>query len=372
MRETSGVSVVCGASGQDGYFLVRRLLEEGRTVHASARNALAVEADHRSHRGELRVHEVDILRPDALFELIASTQPDEVYNLAGQSSVSESFRAPVETWRTNAGFVVALLDAIRRESRAIRVYQASSTDMFGSEPGGRVYDEESRFNPRSPYASAKAAAHFACRTYRESFGVRVGCGILSNHESHRRRSPFLTRKIADHARALRGATADELRRRPPLIAGNLKVERDWGFAPDYVDGIVRVIRQIEVRAAGEDDIAENYRDYVLGTGRLNAVWQLIDRAFALAGHDLQWHLESKDPREWFALFRSTGTRAVAVDPTLFRPSDPMAIAASAERARRELGWQPSTDIDSFLRDMIEHEAPAVSISLPDGVSAREL
>ena len=346
------VSVVFGASGQDGYYLLARLLAEGRTVHAVARNAAAVEADHPGHGPRLRVHPADLADP-AVFDLIASTQPDEIYNLAGQSSVSESFRCPVETWQSNAEFVISLLETIRLRSPLSRFYQASSTDMFGSEPGGHACDEQSRFNPQSPYAGAKAAAHFACRVYRQSFGVRVGCGILSNHESHRRHAPFLTRKIADHARSLRGASADELRRRPPLVAGNLKVERDWGFAPDYVDGIIRIIRQIEVRGGGEDDVAENYRDYVLGTGRLTAVWQLIDRAFALAGHDLEWRLEGDDPREWLARFRSTGTPAVAVDPALFRPSDPMAIAARAELARRELGWNPRTDIDSFLRDMIE-------------------
>jgi GDPmannose 4,6-dehydratase len=352
----SKVSVVCGASGQDGYFLVRRLLEEGTIVYAVARSRAAL--GDWSGKEELHAVEANVSQPQALLELIASVQPDEVYNLAGQSSVSDSFKKPAETWQSNADFVVALLDIIRRESRNTRMYQASSTDMFGTNPGEPRYNERSRFNPQSPYASAKAAAHHACRAWRESFGVRVACGILANHESHRRRPPFLTRKIADHARSLRGLDADELRRRAPLVVGNLKVERDWGFAPDYVDGMIRILRQIDVRSSRtgvrEEDVAANYRDYVLGTGRLTAVWELIDRAFALAGHELEWHLDGDDPQEWRAAFASNGATAVVVDPALFRPSDPMAIAADAGLARRELGWEPHADIDCFLVDMLEH------------------
>ena len=347
------VSVVCGASGQDGWFLVRRLLAEGGIVHAVVRNQGSLDRGGLPDRGELHVHVGDILNPKPLTDLIAATQPDEVYNLAGQSSVSRSFQAPMETWRMDADFVMALLEEIRSTCSHARVYQASTTEMFGTEPDGEsIHNELSRFNPQSPYAFAKAAAHFACGVYRQSFGIRVGCGILSNHESHLRPRPFLTRKIADHARSLQGVAREDLLLHLPLAVGNLKIQRDWGFAPDYVDGMMRIIRQIEVRGAGEEDVARNYRDYVLGTGRSTAVWQLIDRAFALVGHELRWYLEGNDPAVWRATFASTGAPAVVTDPDLFRPSDPTAIVADAALARRELGWQPHTDVDSFLRDMI--------------------
>ena len=353
-------SVVCGASGQDGYYLVRRLLSEGATVYAVVRDRDTFPAGDLPPHGELHVLQADILQPKPMLERIASLKPDEIYNLAGQSSVSCSFDAPLQTWQSNADFVVALLDVIRCHSPRTRMYQASSTDMFGTTPGERLYSERSLFNPQSPYASAKAAAHFACRAWRESFDVHVACGILANHESHRRRRPFLTRKIADHARSLRGLGPDALRRCEPLVVGNLKVERDWGFAPDYVDGMIRILRQIDVRArctgVRDDDVGANYRDYVLGTGHLTAVWELIDRAFSLAGHDLEWQIEGDDPREWRAVFAENGATAVVADPALFRPSDPMAIAADASLARRELGWEPRAGIDCFLCDMLEHTA----------------
>jgi GDPmannose 4,6-dehydratase len=155
--------------------------------------------------------------------------------------------------------------------------------MFESTAGGEVvHDEDSALNPQSPYAAAKAAAHMLCRSYRESYGVRITCGILFNHESHRRGARFLTRKVADH---LRGNPRGLLR------VGNLKVRRNWGFAPDYVEGMQLVLRQTAVR--GVNDVASEYRDYVLGTGQLHAVWELIDTAYGLVGMQLSWNLRRR-------------------------------------------------------------------------------
>src|SRR5205823_1725903 len=161
--------------------------------------------------------------------------------------------------------------------------------MFGSVAGGSVvHDESAALNPQSPYAAAKAAAHMLCGSYRESYGLRIACGILFNHESRRRGSQFLSRKVVDHVVALRAGEADR-----PLKLGNLKAERDWGFAPHYVEGMTQILRQVEIR--GAPDVAASYRDYVLGTGVLHAVWQLADRAFALTGFELEWVLDGSDP-----------------------------------------------------------------------------
>jgi GDPmannose 4,6-dehydratase len=335
-------AIVTGATGQDGYFLVQRLLADGWTVYAAARDPQAATRLFGGHE-RLRAVPGDLGRPEALAALVAEVQPDELYNLAGESSVYSSFDDPRATWETNAHVVVHLLDAVRKTSPGTRVYQASSGEMFGSTPGGKVvHNEESPLNPQSPYAAAKAAAHLLCRSYRESYGVRIACGILFNHESHRRGQRFLTRKVVDHLRT------DP---RAPLRVGNLKAQRDWGYAPDYVEGMQLILRQTAVRDVA--DVASEYRDYVLGTGQLHAVWELIDAAYALTGLELVWELEGTDPLGWHANFADTGAPAVEVDAAFVRPSDPLAIAADPSRIRTELGWEPRLGIEVFLSDMLD-------------------
>lgn len=369
MNNTSaapGIAIVTGASGQDGYLLTERLLEEGWTVHATVRQPEALQALSSSSKasGHLHVHAVDLLKPSDLFDLIASTRPTEFYNLAGQSSVSVSFIDPLYTWHTNAEIVAGLLEHLRRHSPHTRFYQASSTDMFGYVHGGvNLHNEASALNPQSPYASAKAAAHLLCRFYRQTYGMRIACGILSNHESHRRSAHFLSRKVIDHVRGLRGLSDAELAGAPPLAMGNLKIERDWGFAVDYVRGMMLILRQIEVRAARygtapEADVGDYYRDYVLSTGQTHAVWQMVDRAFELAGFDLEWQFEGDDAVRWRACFRATGSPAVVVNPLLLRPADPLLIKVDSSLARRELGWSPRQGVDVFLSDMLDHDPSA--------------
>jgi GDPmannose 4,6-dehydratase len=339
-------AIVTGATGQDGYYLVRRLLGDGWTVHAAVRDLDAAEATFGPHE---RLHAVrrDIRDPGPLVALVGDVRPEELYNLAGASSVSESFADPRGTWESNAHVVVHLLDAIRSDSPDTRFYQASSGEMFGSVPGERVvHDETAALNPQSPYAAAKAAAHMLCRSYRESYGIRIACGILFNHESRRRGPQFLSRKVVDHVSALRAGNGVG-----PLALGNLKAQRDWGFAADYVDGMITILRQASLRDLPDE--AAHYRDYVLGTGRLHSVWELADRAFALAGFELDWSLEGDDPLVWSARFAGSGEPAIVVDPAFIRPSDPKAIAADPARIGRELGWKPRLGLDVFLEDMLE-------------------
>lgn len=360
-------AVVVGASGQDGYYLTERLLAEGWEVHATTRRPATLDALARATTsgGRLRVHAVELTEPAPLFDLIARERPAEVYNLAGQSSVSRSFSEPLRTWATNADFIAGLLEALRLRSPSTRFYQASSTDMFGASGTGTIrYDESSALNPQSPYASAKAAAHLLCRAYREAYDLRVTCGTLSNHESRRRPAPFLSRKIVDHVRALRSLASAERRAQLPLMMGNLKIRRDWGFAPDYVEGMQLIIRQTRVRASMRgarvdqepDDAGALYRDYVLGTGQSHAVWELVDEAFRIAGFALEWRLEGDDPREWSAHFSEGGVPAVAVDASLLRPADPLVIEVDSSRAREELGWSPRRGLKVFLSDMLDDTA----------------
>jgi GDPmannose 4,6-dehydratase len=338
-------AVVTGATGQDGYYLVRLLLADGYTVHAAARDPEAAEAMF-GRPDALRVVKRDLRDPGPLGALVGDVRPEELYNLAGESSVSASFADPRATWESNAHVVSHLLDAIRHDSPETRFYQASSGEMFGSLPGGSVvHDEAASLNPQSPYAAAKAAAHMLCRSYRESYGIRIACGILFNHESQRRGAQFLSRKVVDHVARL--AEDPGL---PPLALGNLKARRDWGFAPDYVEGMVMILRQASLR--GLPDEASSYRDYVLGTGALHYVWELADRAFALAGFALEWELEGDDPLAWSARFVDGGEPAVVVDPAFIRPADPAAIAADPARIEADLGWRPRPGLDRFLTDML--------------------
>jgi GDPmannose 4,6-dehydratase len=341
-------AIVTGATGQDGYYLVRRLLADGWMVHAAVRDVDAAETMFGPHE-RLNVVRRDMRDPAPLVSLVGDVRPGEFYNLAGASSVSESFADPRVTWESNAHIVVHLLDAIRADSPGTRFYQASSGEMFGSVSGQSIiHDESAPLNPQSPYAAAKAAAHMLCRSYRESYGIRIACGILFNHESRRRGPQFLSRKVVDHVHALRAGAAAG-----PLALGNLKAQRDWGFAPDYVEGIVTILRQAEIRELPDE--AASYRDYVLATGRLHHVWELADRAFALAGFKLEWELEGDDPLAWSARFES-GEPAVVVDPSFIRPSDPKAIAADPARIVADLGWEPKPGLDRFLADMLEAAA----------------
>lgn len=357
---TQLVAIVTGAAGQDGFFLAQRLLGEGFHVHATAHTASGVN-ELRGIGGEdvLTVHTVDLRDPDQLAALMAKVRPDEFYNLAGQSSVSASFDDPSDTWHTNAQAVSAMLEALRLHSPSTHFYQSSSSEMFGSVQGQTViHDEDSTLQPQSPYAATKAAAHLLCDGYRRAYDLRIACGILFNHESRRRPAAFLSRKVVDHVKRLRPLSDGEVRRYPPLAVGNLSAQRDWGFAPDYVDGIVRIARQIAVRAetlgrAPEQDVGSNYHDYVLGSGELHSVWELVDRAFALADIELEWDRSAEDPTGWTARIRRTGTIAIMVDPRLMRPADPRAILANPARARRDLGWAPRPGIDRFLVDMLD-------------------
>jgi GDPmannose 4,6-dehydratase len=355
---TSPSALVTGASGQDGALLVARLAGEGFRVHAVVHRVM----DAPTYSGEHAVEfvEADILDDARMTELVALIQPTELYNLAGLSSVSQSFADPRLAWLTNAVAVANLLDAVRQFSPDTRMYQASSSEMFGWVPGGSVmHNEDAPLLPQSPYASAKAAAHLLCSTYRRAYGLRIACGILFNHESRRRGPNFLTRKVTNHARGLRAHSSPFSAE--PLTAGNLKARRDWGFAPDYVDGMCRILRQVVVRgevngAEPEPDVAAAYRDYVLGTGQSHAVWELIDRAFELAGFELDWDLAGEDPAAWGAHFQGSDVVAVRVDPDLLRVNDPLVIEADASRARMELGWAPRVGLDCFLEEMLS-DAP---------------
>jgi GDPmannose 4,6-dehydratase len=363
--ERSRTAIVAGANGQDGYFLTERLLSDGWLVHATTRPGSIPDFQVSGEvKSRLRVHQIDLLSRKPMVDLITQAQPNEFYNLAGQSSVSKSFSDPLYTWQTNAESVVHLLECIRKNSPHTRFYQASSTDMFGiPHDSSAIFNENSALNPQSPYASAKAAAHLLCHSYRQVYGLGIASGILSNHESHRRPASFLTRKVVEHIIGLRGFSESQIAKTSPLAVGNLKIRRDWGFAPDYVEGMCRILRQIQTRAevsrqSPETDEGANYRDYVLATGETHAVWELIDCAFTIGGFELEWDLEGDDPAAWRGYFRSTKMPAVTVNRDLLRTAEPPVIQVDPGRALKELGWLPRRGLEIFLTDMLDKLSPA--------------
>lgn len=312
------VALVTGATGQDGSYLVERLLAEGGEVHGLVR---AEDLRNGSRPDGLVVHEVDLdTVPDDLAALVDRVAPDELYNLGGISSVALSWERPVLTTRVNGLAALTLMDAARRlqerRGREVRVLQPSSAEMFG-EPTRSPQDEDTTIRPVSPYGAAKAFAHHVAGVERLR-GLFSATVILYNHESPRRPHTFVTRKITSTVAAIAAGRADR------LTLGNLDARRDWGWAPDYVDAMVRAIRHDEPG------------DYVVATGEAHSVRDFVAAAFEHAGVD-----------EWEHL--------VEVDPSLIRPADPTLLVGDPTRAREVLGWHPSVGFEEIVGHLVDAE-----------------
>ena len=252
----------------------------------------------------------------SILQTLTRTQPDEVYNLAGQSSVSLSFDQPVETMESVSLGALNLLEAVRFLAQPIRVYNASSTECYG-ETGIEGADEATPFRPRSPYAVAKAASHWAVVNYRESYGLFAANGILSNHELPLRPERFVTRKIVCAACRIKTGSQSELR------LGNLAVERDWGWAPEYVEAMWRILQH------------DSPSDFVIATGKANSLEDFVSAAFAAL--DLDWR------------------NYVKVDPALYRPSEIQFNKGNGAKAKAGLGWEAKAQMRDVVRMMVEAE-----------------
>jgi GDPmannose 4,6-dehydratase len=265
-------------------------------------------------RDKIELVQGDLLDPSSLQAAVESTEPDEIYNLAAQSFVPTSWSQPVLTGEFTALGVTRLLEVVRRLGRPVRVYQASSSEMFG-----RVHEtpqnERTPFYPRSPYGVAKVYGHYISVNYRESFGLFICSGILFNHESPRRGFEFVTRKISDGVARIRAGLAKELR------LGNLDARRDWGFAGDYVDAMWRMLQQ------------ETANDYVVASGETHTVREFVEIAFARAGLDSAKH--------------------VVQAPEFMRPAEVDMLLGDATRIRTELGWKPTVNFEQLVHMMVD-------------------
>jgi len=310
-------AIITGITGQDGSYLAELLLSKGYRVVGMVRRSSVVTFERIQHfQDQVEILQGDLHDQSSLMDLMEQYKPDEVYNLAAQSFVPTSWNQPVLTGEVTALGVTRMLEAIRLLSPKTRYYQASSSEMFGKvcEVPQR---ESTPFYPRSPYGVAKVYGHWITVNYRESYNLFTVSGILFNHESPRRGTEFVTRKITHTAVRIKLGMAKELR------LGNLEARRDWGFAGDYVEAMWRMLQN------------EHPEDYVIGTGETHSVREFCEKAFGFLDMDYQQY--------------------VIQDPRFYRPAEVDMLVADSGKARQELKWAPKVDFTGLVRMMVDSD-----------------
>ena len=308
-------ALITGITGQDGSYLAELLLEKGYEVHATVRRASTTNYWRIEHLlDRITLHPADLLDQLSLIKVLDVVRPRELYNLAAMSFVPASWDQPMLTGEFNAQGVTRVLEAVRQVDKSIRIYQASSSEMFG-----KVREvpqtEMTPFYPRSPYGVSKVYGHYITVNYRESYDLFAVSGILFNHESPRRGLEFVTRKVTDGVARVKLGLADT------LGLGTLDAKRDWGFAGDYVRAMWLMLQQ---------DRAD---DYVIATGKSHSVRELVQVAFAHAGLDWQKH--------------------VTLDPRFLRPAEVDLLIGDPSKAEAALGWTPDVDFDTLVKMMVD-------------------
>ncbi len=332
------VALITGITGQDGAYLAEFLLSKGYDVHGLVRwdsypdpldgvtrlDALGLVDD------QITLHTGDMTDAQNVTALIKSLQPDEIYNLAALSQVAVSFDTPASTFDINTKGTLAVLEAVKLLDlhRTTRIYQASSSEMFGSAPAPQ--NENTPMHPCSPYGIAKLAAFWLAKNYREAYGLQVSNGILFNHESPARGEDFVTRKIT------KAVAEIEMGRVEPLALGNLDSVRDWGHARDYVRGMWMMLQNVP-------------DDYILATGQAKTVREFVSRAFAHIGRKIKW--QGTGPDE-VGVDTKTGKHLVKVDSQFFRPKDVNHLLGDASKAAAHIGWSPKIYFDDLVSEMV--------------------
>ncbi len=312
---TGGRALITGITGQDGSYLADFLLAKGYEVHGMVRRSSTETFERIAHlRDRVRLHQADLLDQSSLVNLLREARPAELYNLAAQSFVPTSWVQPSLTGEFTALGVTRMLDAVRLVDPGIRFYQASSSEMFGK-AREVPQNEATPFHPRSPYAVAKVYGHWITVNYRESYGLFAVSGILFNHESPRRGREFVTRRISEGVARIKLGLDGELK------LGNLDAKRDWGYAPEYVDAMWRMVQATEPA------------DYVVGTGVHHSVRECVEFAFR--------HLDL-DPQDF-----------VRSDPGLIRPAEVDTLLADPTKAREQLDWSARTTLRELMEIMVE-------------------
>lgn len=311
-------SLICGVSGQDGAYLASLLLQKGHSVYGTSRDAEVssfrnLETLGIKERVQLESMALNDFR--SVLQVLIKVEPDEIYNLAGQTSVGLSFTQPVETLESIATGTLNLLEAIRFTKAPIKFYNAGSSECFGNTDGDFAADELTTFRPRSPYAVAKAAAFWEVANYREAYNIFACSGILFNHDSPLRPERFVTQKIISTICRIAEGSSEQ------LILGNTNIQRDWGWAPDYVEAMYLMLQQ---------PVAE---DYAIATGKSNSLQKFVETGFAYFGID---------PSD-----------RIVIDQSLFRPSEIMKSCGNPQKAKEKLGWQAKHEMQDIIMMMIQ-------------------
>jgi len=325
-------ALITGITGQDGSYLAELLLSKGYIVHGLIRRSSSFNTGRIDHLYEdphgpdvhLYLHYGDLSNSEQLTNLIYSISPDEIYNLGAQSHVRVSFDIPEYTGDITAMGTTRILEAVRRSGIRTRFYQASSSEMYGDAPPPQ--NEETSFRPRSPYGAAKLHSYWMTVNYREGYGLAASNGILFNHESPRRGETFVTRKITKAVAAIKSGKLDK------LFLGNLKAKRDWGYAPEYVEVMWRILQ------------LEKPTDYVIGTGVPHSVKDFVDAAFAYAGLDAGKH--------------------IAIDPRYFRPTEVNILQADCRKVRADLGWEAKVTFEELVKIMTDSDLEHAGLPSP--------
>lgn len=315
---TTKRALICGVSGQDGAYLSQLLLSKGYEVYGGSRDAQNANFSNLAFLGikdKVRFVSITITDFRSVLENIIRIKPDEIYNLAGQSSVALSFEQPVETLESIGLGTLNLLEAIRFSKLPIRLYSAGSSECFGNSTS--AVDETSPFTPRSPYGVAKSTAFWEVANYREAYKIFACTGILFNHESPLRKERFVTKKVI--AAACKVGRGEKTR----LQLGNLHIQRDWGWAPEYVEAMYMMLQR---------DVPD---DYIIATGVTSSLEDFVATAFDYFGLDWQEHTD--------------------IDESLLRPTDISVGAANPSKAKRELGWEAKVQLKELIKLLIESE-----------------
>ncbi len=331
------IALISGITGQDGSYLTELLLEKGYEVHGIIRRSSSFNTFRIDHiynnpdylNKKFFLHYGDLTDSSNLNRLVERIQPTEIYNLGAQSHVQVSFEVPEYTAEVDGVGTLRFLDAIKEVGIKTRFYQASTSELYG-----KVQEipqtERTPFYPRSPYAAAKLYAYWVVVNYREAYNVFASNGILFNHESERRGKTFVTRKITVAASKIVLGIQDV------LYLGNLDSKRDWGYAPEYVDGMWRMLQ------------AEEPDDYVLATNETHSIREFVEETFSVLGEKIEWKGKGLDEK---GILKSNGRVVVEIDPRYFRPTEVDLLIGDPAKAKSKLGWEPKTTFRDLVRLM---------------------